>query len=414
MTEVIGVRFRNPGKLYYFAPQGREFTEGEGVVVDTSQGQRYGLCAMKNHEVEDHRVLQPLRPALRPATTEDAERWDALQEKARLAIPLCKTKIAEHSLSMKLISAEYTLDESKLIFCFTADGRVDFRELVRDLAGLFRIRIELRQVGVRDETRMLGGLGRCGRPFCCETFLESFQTVSIKMAKDQNLSINPAKISGTCGRLQCCLKYEQEAYEDLARRTPALDSIVETPMGRGRVTDVHLLSGRLRVMLDNPPEPGQKIFHKSDVTPVGADGQASGQPAGQSAAPSSGGREGRSGGRDNRRRSEPRKNPASDSRPAAQAQSTQAPPAQAPSAETKPAAQPGKSAGLPVREFRAGKEPGGRETQKPNAALSNAAPPNARSADAAEGTVVADSAAANGVTPNKPSGSRRGGRRRRR
>jgi len=251
--------------MFYFSPEGYKINEGQPVVVVTSQGQRYGVCSKGNHEVDDARVVQPLRSVLRLATEQDTRDWETLRGKAAQAMPQCRKKIEEHGLGMKLISAEYTLDESKLIFSFTADGRVDFRELVRDLASLFRIRIELRQVGVRDETRILGGLGICGRPFCCESFLDTFQTVSIKMAKDQNLSINPAKISGTCGRLLCCLKYEQDAYEDMAREMPAADSFVTTPNGRGRVLDVHLLSGRVKVLMDNPNEHEIKTFHKDEL-----------------------------------------------------------------------------------------------------------------------------------------------------
>jgi cell fate regulator YaaT (PSP1 superfamily) len=251
--------------MFYFSPEGHKVSEGQPIVVVTSQGQRYGVCSKGNHEVDDARVVQPLRPVLRLATEYDTKAWEELRDKAAQAIPQCRKKIEEHGLGMKLISAEYTLDESKLIFSFTADGRVDFRELVRDLASLFRIRIELRQVGVRDETRILGGLGICGRPFCCESFLDTFQTVSIKMAKDQNISINPAKISGTCGRLLCCLKYEQDAYEALAREAPAVDSFVSSPEGRGRVLDVHLLSGRVKVLLDNQGEHVVKMFHKDDL-----------------------------------------------------------------------------------------------------------------------------------------------------
>ena len=240
MTEVIGVRFRGGCKEYYFDPHGITVEPNQFVIVETAQGLEYAQCVSGNHEVEDDSVVQPLRPLVRVATENDDRTYTYNKTREKNAFEVCQKKIAERGLDMKLVRVESNFDGSKIIFFFTSDGRVDFRELVRDLAGVFRARIELRQIGVRDKAKMVGGLGVCGRPFCCKEFLDDFQPVSIKMAKTQNLSLNPTKISGTCGRLMCCLKYEQEAYEDLIKTAPKMESFVDTPDGRGTVSYTHL------------------------------------------------------------------------------------------------------------------------------------------------------------------------------
>ena len=221
MTEIIGVRFKSGGKQYYFDPNGQAVAPGQGVIIETSRGLEYGECTQGNTMVEDEAVVQPLRPLVRLATEKDLDTVAKNREKEARAFSICQEKIAAHGLDMKLVEVEYNFEGNKILFFFTSEGRVDFRALVKDLAGVFHARIELRQIGVRDEAKMLGGLGICGKPFCCATFLDEFQPVSIKMAKTQNLSLNPTKISGTCGRLMCCLKYEQEAYEDAVRRIRA-------------------------------------------------------------------------------------------------------------------------------------------------------------------------------------------------
>lgn len=254
MTEIVGVRFKNGGKTYFFSPNGQEISADMPVIVDTARGPEYGQCVQGNTMVEDSEVVEPLRCVLRIATEEDRRTVEANEKKERWAMEVCQKKIQEHGLEMKLVSVQYNFDGSKVLFFFTSDGRVDFRELVKDLASVFRTRIELRQIGVRDEAKMLGGLGICGQPFCCNRFLGEFQPVSIKMAKTQNLSLNPTKISGTCGRLMCCLKYEQEAYEDLVKHAPKQDSFVETPDGVGTVSSVSLLREKAKVQLDITPE----------------------------------------------------------------------------------------------------------------------------------------------------------------
>ena len=233
MTEIIGVRFKSGGKQYYFDPQGTPVDPGQGVIIETSRGLEYGECVQGNTMVEDDTVVQPLRPMVRLATERDLETVRRNKEKEQRAFGICLEKIAQHGLEMKLVEVEYNFEGNKILFFFTSEGRVDFRALVKDLAGVFHTRIELRQIGVRDEAKLLGGLGICGKPFCCATFLDEFQPVSIKMAKTQNLSLNPTKISGTCGRLMCCLKYEQTAYEDAVKRMPKQESFVETPEGVG-------------------------------------------------------------------------------------------------------------------------------------------------------------------------------------
>ena len=254
MTEIIGVRFKSGGKQYYFDPQGIEVTPGQGVIIETARGVEYGECVQGNTMVPDESVVPPLRPMLRLATREDEKIVERNREKEARAFRICQEKIADHGLEMKLVEVEYNFEGNKILFFFTAEGRVDFRALVKDLAGVFHTRIELRQIGVRDEAKMLGGLGICGRPFCCSGFLDEFQPVSIKMAKTQNLSLNPTKISGTCGRLMCCLKYEQEAYEDAVKRMPKQESFVETPDGVGTVCQVNLLKEQVKVRLDDAPE----------------------------------------------------------------------------------------------------------------------------------------------------------------
>lgn len=265
MIEVIGVRFKKVGKTYYFDPHGLQISKGENVIVETARGVEFGEVVTANHMVSDQKVVSPLKKVIRVATQGDRKHLEDNQRKQKDAFRICQEKIAKHKLEMKLIDVEFTFDNNKILFYFTADGRVDFRELVKDLASVFRTRIELRQIGVRDESKMLGGLGVCGRPLCCCTFLGDFQPVSIKMAKEQSLSLNPTKISGTCGRLMCCLKYEQEAYEDLMRITPKVGAIVKTEEGKGVVTEVNLIKGDLKVRLDSAPDAAPKAFKRDDV-----------------------------------------------------------------------------------------------------------------------------------------------------
>ena len=269
MTEVISVKFKNNGKVYFFDPNGVTAEKGQAVVVETSKGAEFAECAEGNHQVDDASVVPPLRPVLRVATEADKKCAEENRRKEAEAFRICQEKIEKHGIEMKLVDAEYSFDGSKILFFFTSDGRVDFRELVKDLASVFRTRIELRQIGIRDEARMLGGLGICGKPFCCAQFLDDFQPVSIKMAKTQGLSLNPTKISGTCGRLMCCLKYEQEAYEELVKNVPKMDAFVQTPAGKGSVIDVNLLRGRVRVRLEDSIETTIKTFDASEVEVLG-------------------------------------------------------------------------------------------------------------------------------------------------
>ena len=264
MAEVIGVRFKNVGKVYYFDPDGQSLELGQRVIVETARGVECGEVAMANREVGERELTKPLKKMIRSATKADLEQVERNAAREKQAFETCERKIAVHKLNMKLVDVEYTFDNNKILFYFTADGRVDFRDLVKDLASVFRTRIELRQIGVRDEAKMLGGLGICGKPFCCSTFLGEFQPVSIKMAKEQGLSLNPTKISGTCGRLMCCLKYEQEAYEDLLRRTPRQGATVHTPDGRGTVTEVNLLTGMLKIKIENS-DGAARFFNKDQV-----------------------------------------------------------------------------------------------------------------------------------------------------
>ena len=265
MTEVISVRFRGGCKNYYFNPNGNQVKMGDQVIVETAQGPEFATCTEGNHEVEDSAIVKPLSPMLRMATDSDRRTVEQNKKRESEAFDICEKKIAAHGLEMKLVNVSASFDGNKIVFYFTADGRVDFRELVKDLASVFRTRIELRQIGVRDEAKMMGGLGICGRPFCCTSFLGEFQPVSIKMAKEQGLSLNPVKISGTCGRLMCCLKYEQAAYSDLLRTTPKNGAVVNTPEGRGVVVDVNLLTGMLKVRMDRAPEAAPMSFHAKQV-----------------------------------------------------------------------------------------------------------------------------------------------------
>lgn len=264
MVEIISIRFKEGGKQYYFNPNGELFRLGEGVIVETARGVEFGECTQENTEVDEMELTAPLRPVLRRATPEDQLTREKNKEKEARAFQICQEKIAEHGLEMKLVEAEYSFEGNKVLFFFTAEGRVDFRALVKDLASAIHARIELRQIGVRDEAKMLGGLGICGRPFCCSQFLEEFQPVSIKMAKTQNLSLNPTKISGTCGRLMCCLKYEQDAYEDLVKHSPKQESFVETPDGAGTVSSVNLLRQTVQVRLESAPET-PKCYHNCEL-----------------------------------------------------------------------------------------------------------------------------------------------------
>ena len=263
MTKVIGVRFKANGKSYYFSPGELELQQGDHVIVETARGTECGEVAKGPHDVPDSSIVKPLKTVTRMADAVDVRRMQQNRADEKRAFSVCEERIAKHKLDMKLVDVEYTLDRNKILFYFTADGRIDFRDLVKDLAGVFRTRIELRQIGVRDESKMLGALGICGQPFCCSRFLRDFQPVSIKMAKEQGLSLNPAKISGSCGRLMCCLAYEQPAYEYLNRITPGVGSIVKTPEGVGAVVETNVISGTLRVRMD-PPATGFKTFHKDE------------------------------------------------------------------------------------------------------------------------------------------------------
>ena len=264
MTTVVSVRFRSGCKTYFFDPRELTVETGQDIIVETAQGPEFAQCSQGNHEVPDQQVVQPLRAVLRIATDNDRHTAAYNRGREKEAFEICQKKIAQHKLEMKLVRVECSFDGSKILFFFTADGRVDFRELVKDLAGVFRARIELRQIGVRDEAKMLGGLGICGRPFCCAQFMDEFLPVSIKMAKTQNLSLNPTKISGTCGRLMCCLKYEQDAYEDAVKRMPKNDSFVLTPDGPGNVSDVNLLKETVNVRLDDRSD-GSRCYHNCEV-----------------------------------------------------------------------------------------------------------------------------------------------------
>ena len=278
MTEVISVKFKNRGKSYFFAPNGKTVKTGEQVIVETSKGLEIADCCQGNHMVEDTAVIQPLRPVVRVATRDDLRVAQINKQREKEAYEICKKKIAEHGLDMKLVDVECNFEGNKTTFFFTSDGRVDFRELVKDLACIFRNRIELRQIGVRDEAKMLGGLGICGRPFCCSKFLSDFQPVSTKMAKVQSMSLNPSKISGSCGRLMCCLRYEQEAYEELVRNVPKQGAFVETPAGYGTVTQVNLLRQLVKVKLDGEGEDTLRTYKAVEVATVPGGRPKDGEP----------------------------------------------------------------------------------------------------------------------------------------
>ena len=263
MAEVISVKFKDSGKPYYFDPQGEAFSKGDKVIVDTARGLVFGEVTQSNTDVPDETVIQPLREVVRRATEEDIRRDLENRRKEKDALAICERKVAEHQLDMKLVDVEYAFDGSKMLFYFTSDGRVDFRELVRDLASTFHTRIELRQIGVRDEAKLLGGLGICGQPFCCSRFLNDFYPVSIRMAKDQGLSLNPTKISGCCGRLMCCLNYEQNVYDELLKITPRVGATVKTPQGVGQVMSVSILEQKVKVRYEDSDTP--VIFDCCDV-----------------------------------------------------------------------------------------------------------------------------------------------------
>lgn len=266
MIKIIGVRFRRAGKIYYFDPIGMNIEVGQHVIVETARGVEYGNVIIGTKEVEEDKVIQPLKPVIRVATPEDDETERRNKEKEKKAYKVCLEKIAERGLDMKLIDAEYTFDNNKVLFYFTADGRIDFRELVKDLAAIFKTRIELRQIGVRDETKYMGGISVCGRPLCCSTYLSDFVPVSIKMAKEQNLSLNPTKISGVCGRLMCCLKNEQETYEDLNSRLPNVGDIVGTVDGlKGEVHSVSVLRQNVKVIVEINDEKEIREYKVSEL-----------------------------------------------------------------------------------------------------------------------------------------------------
>ena len=265
MVKVVGVRFKDAGKIYYFDPGDLEIGLNENVIVETARGIEFGYVVVPNTEISEEEIVTPLKSVIRVATEEDKKHHEETAKQEKEAFNICLQKIEAHNLEMKLIDVEYTFDNNKVLFYFTADGRVDFRELVKDLASVFRTRIELRQIGVRDEAKMMGGLGVCGRVLCCYSFLTDFQPVSIKMAKEQGLSLNPTKISGACGRLMCCLKYEHEAYEEMISRVPKEGAIVETPDGQGVVISSSLLKELVKVKLDNENETDLKIYDASDV-----------------------------------------------------------------------------------------------------------------------------------------------------
>ena len=260
MIQVISVKFKDSGKNYYFSPDGKSYNVGDNVIVETANGLAFGTVAEANHKVEDEKIVPPLKKAVRVANEKDMQRLEENKIKEAQALKICEEKVANHKLDMKLVSVEYSFDGGKITFFFTADGRVDFRELVKDLANHFHSRIELRQIGVRDEARMLGGIGICGQEYCCKRFLDDFLPVSIKMAKEQSLSLNPTKISGSCGRLMCCLNYEQDSYEYLNSITPSVGSTVKTEQGVGIVTDVNFITGNLTVK----PKDNEGIPYKTN------------------------------------------------------------------------------------------------------------------------------------------------------
>ena len=265
MVEVVGIRFKTAGKIYYFSPKGIEFSKGDYAVVETVRGTEIGEVMLTNRQISEENIVSPLKPVLRKATDEDVKKIDKIKEKEKKAFEICVEKINQHNLDMHLVDVEYTFDENKILFYFTAEGRVDFRELVKSLASVFKTRIELRQIGVRDEAKMLGGIGVCGRPICCNSFLGDFQPVSIKMAKEQNLSLNPTKISGTCGRLMCCLKYEQSTYEEMLKFVPRVDAVVDTKDGKGTVIENNVLAGLVKVRIERGDDSIVNVYDAKDV-----------------------------------------------------------------------------------------------------------------------------------------------------
>ncbi|MGL5972334.1 MAG: PSP1 domain-containing protein [Oscillospiraceae bacterium] len=272
MEQVVGVRFKTGGKVYYFRPLDFKIDIGDKVIVETSLGVECGNVVLVDKKVEEESLVKPLKNILRVADYKDLKTLEEKKLKEKQAEPIFNKKVSEHKLKMKLMGVEYAFDGSKVIFSFTSEGRVDFRELVKSFANIFKTRIELKQIGVRDEAKIIGGLGICGKTFCCKTFLSDFHPVSIKMAKDQNLSLNPVKISGTCGRLMCCLKYEQSVYEELLKITPKVGAIIKTDEGKGVVIDVDILKGKLKVKLDDKDIVSPKFFNKDEITVI-KDGQ---------------------------------------------------------------------------------------------------------------------------------------------
>ena len=273
MVNVVGIRFKKVGKIYYFEPQDLKINKGDYLIVETARGIELGECVIGIKEISEEEIISPLKKVLRIATEEDILKHKENKDKEVAALEICLKKIEEHNLNMKLIDVEYTFDRSKVLFYFTADGRVDFRELVKELASIFRTRIELRQIGVRDESKLMGGVGVCGQPFCCSRFLSDFTPVSIKMAKEQGLSLNPTKISGCCGRLMCCLSYEQNVYEHLNKLTPSIGSYVKTADGNGIVVEVSLLASKLKVSLDKNRDGAPKEYLVKDVSLIRAGGK---------------------------------------------------------------------------------------------------------------------------------------------
>ncbi|MGL5649489.1 MAG: PSP1 domain-containing protein [Clostridium sp.] len=271
MLKVIGVRFKKAGKIYYFDPQDLEVKKEDYVIVETARGIEFGQCVIGEKHIEEDEIIAPLKVVIRVADEEDIKKHKENKDKEEEALRICTEKIWDHKLDMKLIDVEYTFDNNKVIFYFTADGRVDFRDLVKDLATIFKTRIELRQIGVRDEAKMIGGLGPCGRSLCCSSFLGDFTSVSIKMAKEQNLSLNPTKISGICGRLMCCLNYEQSTYEDIRKRLPRVGSIVETELGRGEVIQNNIVKEMVKVRLRNGEEEFVEQFNIEKITMITGD-----------------------------------------------------------------------------------------------------------------------------------------------
>ncbi len=265
MVKVVGVKFKELGKAYYFAPGKIEPKLGDAVIVETSRGLEYGTVSISVREIEESEIVSPLKEVVRIATSADKEQVEKNKKKEKEAFAICEEKIAAHKLEMKLVDVEYTFDANKILFYFTAEGRVDFRELVKDLASVFRTRIELRQIGIRDEAKMLGGIGICGRGLCCSTYLDGFHPVSIKMAKEQGLSLNPTKISGNCGRLMCCLKYEQNCYDEFSKIAPAVGAVVSTPHGKGVVQSSTILKGIAKVKLDGEGEASVEEFSFKDI-----------------------------------------------------------------------------------------------------------------------------------------------------